>query len=532
MGIYFYSRMKVAGLYLWALVFLPSCSLLPPVSQAEEMPTVGVCWQNTATEFGLSEASMSPVLEQNIEKYKLLVEESLMHRETAIAVMGRLEAEGKASGEVPLSGYDLDRLNAGLMDHLSLRDDLYQVAYAQSCWHKPAAKIYQRLSLQPLTPMNQLKGTMLSLSAALILYDNYLMMSSLYEENSKLRRFLNTSDPAYAKGQGELKRIAFSYGSNEKRRIVKRTISFYERQLKKMPKALSRDENFIYLNTLITQSHAYNMMKEDSVLGQIGKQLAFMTTITEDDMINLGNEGVNLFSALFGNAMGLFESRKGKLYHNDKVLKKVNGQLQAGDILLEKTPFRLTDKMIPGHWGHVAIWIGNEEELKALDIWEHPVVKPYQDKIRAGASVVEALRSGVQMNSMRHFLNVDDLALLRRPDSDKADKVRHILLALKQVGKSYDFNFDVETTDKIVCSELVYTVYTDMRWPTEKALGRYTISPDNVAKKAVDDGSLKLISFYHDGKEVKAQKLELMARLMGETIVSSLSNAGNRRLVR
>ena len=33
---------------------------------------------------------------------------------------------------------------------------------------------------------------------------------------------------------------------------------------------------------------------------------------------------------------------------------------QAGDILLEKTPFRLTDKLIPGYWGHAAVWIGGE----------------------------------------------------------------------------------------------------------------------------------------------------------------------------
>jgi hypothetical protein len=87
---------------------------------------------------------------------------------------------------------------------------------------------------------------------------------------------------------------------------------------------------------------------------------------------------------------------------------------------------------------------------------------------------------------------------------------------LKQVGKDYDFNFDVETTDKIVCSELVYTVYTDIPWPTEKALGRYTISPDNVAKKALSDGSLNLVSLYHDGKEVTADRLGLLAQLMGE----------------
>ena len=53
---------------------------------------------------------------------------------------------------------------------------------------------------------------------------------------------------------------------------------------------------------------------------------------------------------------------------------------------------------------------------------------------------------------------------------------------MAQHGKTYDFNFDVETTDKLVCSELLYQTYGDVIWPTERYLGRYTISPDNVAE--------------------------------------------------
>jgi len=518
-------RLQSLSLMMWKRVrkslfltvfFLSGCSFVQPVLHTENMPSVETCWRQTPVKFGMTESSMTPVLNHEIEVYKTLVEESLVHRETAIEVINQLREAGKVDGSVPLSGYDLDRLNEGLMDHLSLRSKLYQVAYAQSCWHQPSEETYEQLGMEPISDANQLKGIMLSLSSALILYDNYLMMSSLYEENSKLRRFLNQQDAAYDKGQDALQRLARSYSSSAKRRVVKHAIKFYEKRLKEVSSERVHDENFIYLNTLIKQSQSYNMMKKDSSLGRIGQHLAFMSSITQDDLIGLENQGMNLFSGLFGNAMGLIEFRKGKLYDDSAVLNHVSSQLHAGDILLEKTPFRLTDKLIPGHWGHAAIWIGTEPELKALGIWRDPAIVPYHDKIKAGASVVEALRSGVQMNSMQHFLNVDDLAVLRSTDSIKETNIKRILLALKQVGKAYDFNFDVETTDKIVCSELVYTVYTDMNWPTEKALGRYTISPDNVAKKAVEGGGLNLVSFYNDGREVTAHPLERMAQLIGE----------------
>ena len=38
------------------------------------------------------------------------------------------------------------------------------------------------------------------------------------------------------------------------------------------------------------------------------------------------------------------------------------------DILFEKTPFRLTDKLIPDHCGHVAIWTGTQADLIELNI--------------------------------------------------------------------------------------------------------------------------------------------------------------------
>ena len=93
---------------------------------------------------------MTPVLNQNIDTYKTLVEKSLVHREIAIRVMNQLKQEGKINGKVPLSGADLDMLNAGLMDHLSLRENLYEVAYAQSCWFEASEKTYQQLKMEPI----------------------------------------------------------------------------------------------------------------------------------------------------------------------------------------------------------------------------------------------------------------------------------------------------------------------------------------------------------------------------------------------
>ncbi|HOI53042.1 MAG TPA: YiiX/YebB-like N1pC/P60 family cysteine hydrolase, partial [Azonexus sp.] len=230
-------------------------------------------------------------------------------------------------------------------------------------------------------------------------------------------------------------------------------------------------------------------------------------------------EGVNLSSLLFGNAAGLVETRRGKLDGQAPVLEKLAGTVQAGDVLLEKTPFRLTDTFIPGHYGHVAVWVGSEAELRRLGIWEHPVVRPYQANIRAGRGVVEALRSGVKMNTLRHFLNIDDLAVLRPRQMADTVRAEAVLQTLRQVGKAYDFNFDVESTDRIVCSELVYHAYGDVRWPTKRQLGRVTISPDNVAAEATGNGAFAIELLYHDGREQTAGRGEFVRGLLKSDVV-------------
>jgi len=119
-------------------------------------------------------------LDKTIDEYKLLVEKSLTFRAKAIDVAKRLKE--KISKNQPLSGKDLDRLNQGMVEQLNLREEILELAYKYE-WSR---KMFEG-------PDMQLKGIMLSLSASLLLYDNYLLMVSIYEEDEILRRFINES---------------------------------------------------------------------------------------------------------------------------------------------------------------------------------------------------------------------------------------------------------------------------------------------------------------------------------------------------
>ena len=282
--------------------------------------------------------------------------------------------------------------------------------------------------------------------------------------------------------------------------------------------------SFLYLRTLIEDSPSYRLgLEENSILSWIldgwyelldGIWSSFFGSVSEN----------------IGNTAGLVESREGKLYKNDVVTANIEANLRPGDILIERTPFRLTDKLIPGYWGHVAVYIGTKDELTSMGIWDDLNVtynadtnRTYQDDFLNvedalnPRAIVEALRDGVQLNSVEHFLNVDDLAIMHDENENDADRTERIKEVIKQLGKEYDFEYDIDDNSKIVCSELVYITSVYIEWDTESFVGINTISPDNVAIISTkDDTAFSVPLMYHDGELVTTDTREKMKTILEE----------------
>ena len=93
-----------------------------------------------------------------------LVEYSLVARSQMLEVSGRL----RVNVDKPLSSADLLILKQGTEDYLDIREDLYDIANGYSC----ALEVEESTLLEyGISPELRLKGMMLSLGAALTLYD-------------------------------------------------------------------------------------------------------------------------------------------------------------------------------------------------------------------------------------------------------------------------------------------------------------------------------------------------------------------------
>jgi len=502
------------------LAIMPVLPAAAAISSIKELATANgsrqkssdACVSHLQERHTLDTTQSTATLRNELSAFRTMAEQALTLRAETIKV-GRRIKEQQEKG-VPLSGDDLALLNEGIGMHLALRQDLLRVAEAHECWLEGEGNELARVGV---TPELRRQGVALSLAAALVLYDNYLLAVSLFEGDSKLRRILNERDPGYAVKSAELAKVTLNYDSITNRARVRNAIKFFEGEAKRLKHDAVGNPDLDYAVTLVDQSPSYSMVKKWSPFYVIGRKLGFLGAATNDSISGLERDGVSLFSMVFGNAVGLVETRKGKLYKKKGVVSEVKGKLRAGDILLEKTPFRLTDKLIPGYWGHAAVWIGDEAELKELGLWDHPLVVQHRREIGKEQLVVEALRSGVEMNTLDHFMNIDSIGVMRKPAASREERARIVIQALRQVGKPYDFNFDVESKERVYCSKLVYLAYSGVNWPTKKSIGRTTFTPDDVAVRAVRGQELELVTFFHDGRQVEKSPTLRMAELMGVT---------------
>lgn len=191
-------------------------------------------------------------------------------------------------------------------------------------------------------------------------------------------------------------------------------------------------------------------------------------------------------------------------------------QLKAGDVIVERRNWYLSNLGLPGFWPHAALYLGSPAELAATfdQLPEVRAVLPggltawlaktypqawasYTEMAEAVAGdahapeprrVIEAVSEGVVFATLSHSCLADYVAVMR-PRLTPADKARAIERAFSHWSKPYDFDFDFLTQSKLVCSELVWTSYQNqadlgasLNLPLSQVMGRLTLPPNDIVR--------------------------------------------------
>ncbi len=477
-----------------SMLFLSACSSKGFTTADSQRISLDKKCSKTIKGYSKDDKKLNTVLDKQIYDFKKIVSEvSVSNKKSSILIQKVTEQE---KNNQPISARQLDNILKNMQKNIDQIKNISKILNSNSCWK------FTENSTVPSKKI-KIKGSLFELATTLLLYDFYLDAIHKYNENEKIRRLINQGDRGYALQKDQLTKIQDLLSDMSNLYDVNSRIDIYIQNISEINELASQNTSIDYLNQFINTSKAFKalqMMDFSDVVSKIGSK---RRRNVRDYLMEIHRSIRNGFIGTFVNLSSKYTERKGKLYQDRKAKENILSHLQIGDILIVKTPFYLTDKMIPGYWSHTAIWIGNETELRSLGVWNNEIVKKYHKEIKTSHLIAEALREGTTLSTIEHFLNVDDIAILRNTQKlSNKEKIKVIILTLRQIGKEYDFNFDIETTDKIVCSQLVYLAYTDMKWPTDNILGRYTISPDNIATKVAKGKELKTILLYMDGKKV------------------------------
>jgi hypothetical protein len=320
-------------------------------------------------------------------------------------------------------------------------------------------------------------------AAAAVAYERALQLVTLYGTDRPARKKLNEAEPLWGLQAGMFDRIYESVTDERNLEKCHEMAAYYE--LRKMEWSIGSvwpPAEFQWLDERISKGQEYVRTHQPS------KSKAWLRSLAKrvkQDTYTPVYAAQSMLSSWIGDTRIVGDAPLITLEQIEAAAPK----FKAGDIILERRNWFLSNAFLPGFWPHGALYIGTPEDLKRLGIADHPEVKRrWAEYTRPGEHgkphrILESISEGVVFNTLEHSLHADHVAVLRPQLSDE-QVAKAIVNAFSHQGKPYDFEFDFFTSDKLVCTELIYRSYEGLlHFDLVRVMGRDTLPALEIARK-------------------------------------------------
>ena len=460
---------------------------------------------------GLPPDKLDPMIRADAERLRSIVAgiEDLALKSAALHE--ELDARRKAENRQFYRPDEDDRIRWQFVTFLSFRAALLRIAATYGNYESVRE------------PALRARCCMVGTAAAGIAYEASLRLITTYRENPLARKKLNEGEPRWGLPAELFDKVAASASSEGNFRMYHEMGTFYVAQRDEWKRQAGWEEpEFNWLDERIgrslqfVQSNPISHSKE--WLSRLGRRV-------KKDVKTPVYAAQSMLSEWIGD---LRIVRDAPLITVDQVHKDIVPKLKPGDIFLERRNWFLSNAFLPGFWPHSALYIGTPEDLKELGIADHPEVKrrwaEYTRKGHDGGihTILESVSEGVIFNTAEESMHADHVAILR-PRLSKEQIGQAIVRAFSHHGKPYDFEFDFFTSDKLVCTELLYRAYEGMiHFELVRIMGRDTLPALEIGRKFAKekDSATRELDFvlFMDGDNTKSR-----ASLAGfETFIESL----------
>ncbi len=364
---------------------------------------------------------------------------------------------------------DDDEMRRMLVTYLSLRTALLRTVWS-----------YQRYE-QIADERLRLRALLLHYTAAAVLYDYSARFVLAFEGSKDAITKLNEAEPRWGVPAGVYDRIRANLANVAHRRWLEAGWRHYHATLPAWKAAgLAPDGGAAAakFHAAIAEAGARTAELSERILAYK------VATAVSDAKQAVGGSyyrASSAISTLIGDAK-IRAPRDGKTLVTPELLERLRPLLQPGDILIERRNWYMSNAFLPGYWPHAALYVGTTEDLRALGLADDPAVAAKlaefsrPDAAGHAHAVIEAMSEGVVFTSIEHSIGEADAVAVLRPRLSIEQKRMAIARAFAHAGKPYDFDFDFFSSDKLVCTEVVYRSYGDMlNIPLVEILGRQTL---------------------------------------------------------
>ncbi|HYC71584.1 MAG TPA: 1-acyl-sn-glycerol-3-phosphate acyltransferase [Opitutaceae bacterium] len=391
-----------------------------------------------------------------------------------LAGLDELEARFRKFEQALLAGdrsyyrqADDDEMRRMLVTYLSFR-----TALLRTVWH------YQRHAEVPDETL-RLRALLLHYTAAAVAYDYSARFVLAFEASDEAIRKLNEPEPRWDLPPRTYDTIRANLGHIAHRRWLESGWRHYHATLPRWEAAgLRRPDPYAAFHAAILRSGENTAHLSDRLF-----RYKLQTALADVEKFARGGyyRASSAVSVLVGDTK-IREPRGGRTLITADRLAALRPRLRPGDILIERRNWYLSNAFLPGYWPHSALYVGTAEDLRALGLDQDPRVAPHlarfagPDAAGHPFACIEAVSEGVIFTTVEHSIGEADSVAVLRPKLPPEQVKEIIARAFSHAGKPYDFDFDFFSSDKLVCTEVVYRACDGfIDFPLSEILGRKTL---------------------------------------------------------
>ncbi len=430
-----------------------------------------------------------------------------------------LRADFLAGGRSLLSQQDHDEIRALMLAYLDLRSALLKTVWLYRGENTDTA-------LATADPL-EARAFLTAYTAAVLLVEKAWLIYDTFRDDPRTRQQLDLGDLAWGIPPGTFSNIVASLTNQSVMAELQMAMRRFESD-----SAAGRLPEQVPWGDLATRARLSRPAVEETLDG-IGRRRLERTF---REMVRQITDPASEVTPVVSMAISRFRFKERPPHRgliSPQQVDDLRAELRPGDILIERRNWYISNSLLPGFWPHAALYLGSYEELAELGVATDPRAAPHmsdfqgQDELGNDFAVIEAIGEGVIFTSFEHSVGETDAVVVLRPNLSEENLSEALSRALSHRGKEYDFDFDFETTDRLVCTELIFRAYDGILEIPEMRLilGKPRIAASDYVRMWADgresgDPQLELVHFL-DFDEPNGVSVEADAETLLETLQRS-----------